>query len=754
MKHYFMTALAVIMEVLTLVIGLAILIEIEYNQFYNWGENYSIGNFYLDQQSIDKNNSEIYNTLADVANDNSANLIKTDFTAYDGEMVIEKSFLVTSPESMPSFKLSSDKQISITDFGPNTVASTEGYSKALEGKGIESRNIVGISSILGINQIYIHSLDMDLETDKNLSGKYNVIGATNFQEFIADLADGLNIDQSDLKKENFVVRRIDGNFIILSCGALLLICIISLVIILAYYINEKYPYIGDCKLLGLSYLKIWQNLFGMILALQLVVAFASIIITYLFLHLSSGNLLILAVVGTIPCFIVLAFLGLAYRAIQKYSMVSIINKKRPYRFVLRATILGKSLISITTIVLIFNAVNYLYIYGDEYKIYKAWDEYGDDYSVFNCEVTDVDLSHMAQGDFYLENKYIDFYNAIKKDGAIYTRTRLLRTADFFPLPDFDSSKIERSINTVMLTVNTNYLKAMPIKMPNGSDAYVPENETSAVYLLPESYRDQENDFKYLLGYDRENYVNVSKSLNKRIHNGKELNDSTEIKIYYYKEGQRFFSFDTVVGKETNYYITDPVFLVLTDSNITYANEYDVNAHTGSADSTVKIPSNGLSAEQLLLRYTKEIQENNLEHNITQIQSINSTFEGEIAVIKNSIFLSVLVALVFICLLISINILLVRCEVSGKRKELGVKMLIGFSFFRRFKAPILRTSLLWIVYFFTAYLFISQMHISLSVEFSLVLLFICTVLYLLDALFVFVQSYIFEHKGVSQLTKSS
>ena len=162
----------------------------------------------------------------------------------------------------------------------------------------------------------------------------------------------------------------------------------------------------------------------------------------------------------------------------------------------------------------------------------------------------------------------------------------------------------------------------------------------------------------------------------------------------------------------------------------------------------------MSAEQLLLRYTKEIQENNLEHNITQIQSINSTFEGEIAVIKNSIFLSVLVALVFICLLISINILLVRCEVSGKRKELGVKMLIGFSFFRRFKAPILRTSLLWIVYFFTAYLFISQMHISLSVEFSLVLLFICTVLYLLDALFVFVQSYIFEHKGVSQLTKSS
>lgn len=104
---------------------------------------------------------------------------------------------------------------------------------------------------------------------------------------------------------------------------------------------------------------------------------------------------------------------------------------------------------------------------------------------------------MAQGDLYLENKYIDFYNAIKKDGAIYTRTRLLRTADFLPLPDFDSSKIEHSINTVMLTVNTNYLKAIPIKLTNGNDAYVPENETSAVYLLPESYRDQENDFKYL-----------------------------------------------------------------------------------------------------------------------------------------------------------------------------------------------------------------------------------------------------------------
>lgn len=577
---------------------------------------------------------------------------------------------------------------------------------------------------------------------------------TNFQQFIADLADSFNVDQSDLMKENFVVRRIDGNFIILSCGTLLLICMISLVILLAYYINEKYPYIGDCKLLGLSYLKIWQNLFGMILASQLIVAFGSLIATYLFLHLSSGNLVILAVVVTIPCFIVFAFLSLAYRSIQKYSMVSIINKKRPYRFVLRATILGKSLISIMTIVLMFNAVNYLYMYGDEYKIYKAWDEYGDDYSVFNCEVTDVDLSHMAQGDLYLENKYIDFYNAIKKDGAIYTRTRLLRTADFLPLPDFDSSKIEHSINTVMLTVNTNYLKAIPIKLTNGNDAYVPENETSAVYLLPESYRDQENDFKYLLEYDRENYVNVSKSLNKRIHNGKELVDSTEIKIYYYKEGQSFFSFDTVVGKETNYYITDPVFLVLTDSNITYANEYDVNAHIGSADSTVKISSNGLSSEQLLLKYTKEIQENDLEDNITQIQSINSTFEAEIAVIKNSIFICVLVALVFICLLVLVNILLVRCEISGKRKELGVKMLLGFSFFRRFKAQILRTSLLWIVYLFTSYILVAQMHSSSGGEFSLILLFICGIFYLFDMIFLLVQSNIIDNRGVSQLTKSS
>lgn len=259
MKRFFMTALTVIIEVLTLVIGLAILIEIEYDQFYNWGENYSSGNFYLDQQSINKENSEIFNILVTVASDNSANLIRTDLTAYEGEMVIEKSFLVTSPENMPPFQMSSDNQIYITDFGPNTVASTEVYSKALEGNGVESSNIVVISSILGINQIYIHSLDMDLEKDKNLYGKYNVIGVTNFQQFIADLADSFNVDQSDLMKENFVVRRIDGNFIILSCGTLLLICMISLVILLAYYINEKYPYIGDCKLLGLSYLRQYRT---------------------------------------------------------------------------------------------------------------------------------------------------------------------------------------------------------------------------------------------------------------------------------------------------------------------------------------------------------------------------------------------------------------------------------------------------------------------------------------------------------------
>ena len=115
MKRNVMCFLAVVMELLLFSVGVAFQVEAEYDSFYRWGNDDSVNSFYIDSNSIGISDTEIYTVLKDVASSHSANLVKTDYIAHDGEMVIEKSILVSSPNQMPTLELSTGKRVSVSD---------------------------------------------------------------------------------------------------------------------------------------------------------------------------------------------------------------------------------------------------------------------------------------------------------------------------------------------------------------------------------------------------------------------------------------------------------------------------------------------------------------------------------------------------------------------------------------------------------------------------------------------------------------
>ena len=750
MKRNIMCFLAIIIELLLFAVGIGFQIEAEYDSFYLWGNDDSVNSFYLDSNGIGISDTEIYDILQDVASSHSANLIKTDYIAHGGEMVIEKSILVSSPNHMPTLELSSGKRLSLSALTAGKKMVTKKAVGLLPVEEIADSEI--LDSFVGVNQVYIHTLEDRLRDGETLGGKYSVLLTDDYSVFLSELADAFHVDEDQLLHEMFSVTRIGGNFIITACTSFAVVCLIVFIVLLAFYLSEKFSYIGCSKLLGASCLKVWRQLFGIIVGLQAATAFFSIIVLQIISPLSGSHLVILLFFSVLPIVLTLLFLLIAYYSIRKYPLISLIKKNRPFKTVLRSSILAKVFISILSLILILNAVNYGLIYLDEYQVYQAWDEYGEKYAVYNSKVTDSDLTQRAQGERTLEEKYVDFYNLVNPKGAIYTRSRYLRSADFEPIPDFDSTKITTPIDTYMLTVNTNYLAEYPVEMRNGNAVEIPESETAAVYLLPESYRSLESEFQYLLGYDRAGYVRISANLNARVKNGIEKNASPEIKFIYYREGQEFFSFDTVIGRETNYYIKDPVFLVLTNSNITYANLYDVIAHSGSPDCTVKLLSEGLTSEELFNKYSSEIQECGLLDNITEIQSIRSAFEGEIALCRFSIVLSGCIAAFFVVLLIFVNILIVKSVVEGRRKELGIKMLMGYSFWARFRSSVVLLAVEWTIQLILTIIVYGKSQGYNNLLSTAGIICVALVVAVLDIAFMYCISRRTEGRGIASLAK--
>lgn len=750
MKRNVMCFLAVVMELLLFSVGVAFQVEAEYDSFYRWGNDDSVNSFYIDSNSIGISDTEIYTVLKDVASSHSANLVKTDYIAHDGEMVIEKSILVSSPNQMPTLELSTGKRVSVSILMTGEKMVTKKVVEMLSSEEIPHTEI--LDSFVGANQLYIHTLEDRLNDGKSLGGKYSVILTDNYSAFLSELADAFHINEDQLLHEMFSVTRIGSNFIIAACASFAGVCLIIFIVLLSFYINEKFSYIGCSKLLGIACLKIWRQLFGIIVGLQGVSALILISTLQIISPLSTSHLVIILLFSLFPIVLTLLFLLIAYLSIRTYPLISIIKKNRPFKTILLSSIFAKFFISVLSLILVLSAVNYGLIYFDEYQIYQAWDQYGEKYAVYDTRVTDSDLSDRAQGKRTVEDKYIRFYNLVNQKGAIYAIPRYLRSADFKPLPNFDSAEIATPIDTYMLTVNTNYLDEYPIETSSGDSVKIPESETSAVYLLPESYQSLESELKYLLGYDRASFVRTSANMNTRIKNGLEENASPEIKFIYYRDGQEFFSFDTVIGRETNYYIKDPVFLVLTNANITYAEQCGVIAHGGTPNCPVKLPSEGLSSEELLFKYSSEIQECSLLDNITGIQSISSTFEGEIATFRSSIFLSCCIAAFFVLLLIFVNILIVKSVVEGRRKELGIKMLMGYSFWMRFRNSVVLLTVEWAIQLLFTIIVYGQMQRSNNLLSTAWIILVILVVAVLDIAFMYWISRRTEGRGIASLAK--
>lgn len=733
----------------TIAAGIFIQISSEKEDFENLGNDESTYAFYINTDSIQKSTDEIYNILLETAKNHQVNLIKSDMSSQNNQFVIQKSLLFTTPTDLLRVTAASGKLITIDSLNHNEIYTTDNISKNSENVQIKEQ----LYSLLGANHLTIQTLQRTVDENGSLSGKYLLKTEQNPDAFLAELSQKLGVSQEQIEKSFFTFNTINGNFAIFaSAGFALIICFIFGIMIV-FYVTKNFSVIGNCKLLGFSDTKIWALFFLPIVGVQVISIVAALVILKTFTNIHWSILLKVSAYALLSVALVLLVLGIAFIMIRHYTVSDLLKKKSPVKAVifLSSAIRFIALIVVTSILL--SGLNYCMAFIDEYAIFKQWDQYGNQYAVINTLSTDEDIADMAQGNTSkLEQRYARFFEKVNKTGALYTITTELLSDPYLNLPDFDSSKLTEKIDTTLMKVNTNYLKDIPVLLENGNNALtvIDENETDVIYLLPDTLKPRESEFRHMFEYDRQDEI---RSIQKYALE-KDSSLSPNIKILYYQSGQNFFSFNMAVARENNYMLQDPIFSVLTTGNMNYFDKINCYAHGGTPDCTLKLPTNGLSDNEIYQRYQALIKEVELENNITKITSLKSTFEGEIAALKSYALPNFLIALAFILLSLWVNFVIARIKIESNKRELCIKTLLGFSFFDKYKNMYLTSIVTWLLQSVIGYLQYDSSHVESNYLTPIVIIAAMLFLLAIDILFLTLSIKNNESKSINTAIKGA
>lgn len=158
------------------------------------------------------------------------------------------------------------------------------------------------------------------------------------------------------------------------------------------------------------------------------------------------------------------------------------------------------------------------------------------YSILS-EVSNVENSDLFTSQSFL-NKKKELYQEFNSLGSLYA--------------DFNEYDKETYTNTSMAYVNTNYLKKQVIQDIHGHAIHISKDEKKRIVLAPQNY-------------SKKKIYKMTQAMFDTPHG---------IKIIYYKDNQKFFTYNSLIVSDHSNSITNPVVQVLTNKNGS-PEDYDV-----------------------------------------------------------------------------------------------------------------------------------------------------------------------------------
>lgn len=247
-----------------------------------------------------------------------------------------------------------------------------------------------------------------------------------------------------------------------------------------------------------------------------------------------------------------------------------------------------------------------------------------------------------------------------------------------------------------IRVNSNYLRAFPLRDASGQIIDIPETTSDWIVLLPAKYKVRQSE---MLAYFQRGRTGSSTQqgayqAEKAIFD-REAPPSfahQRVKIVWMANDQQVFSFNPLVSPSKNNVITDPVIEVMTSSNSLGIDR--ANMMTGGVDSALKVRLVGGDAASTLKMLAPTLKSlrlgDNLRHLVTMdeyvLQQLQSLEQGlrNVAITAIALGIGMLV-------LVTQNLAILFYRYSRK---VVVRRLFGIGFRRRYREFLLVFATIW------------------------------------------------------------
>lgn len=477
----------------------------------------------------------------------------------------------------------------------------------------------------------------------------------NPDEFIASIEENTNItteSSSDI-------------FIIFS------FCMLILLLTFIFYLISQTKAISIMKLNGYTNKEIKNNILNLLYIKVFIVTNSLLIIASLAIYDNSIEFLFEFIVKNLIAFMLsFLILEIVCSTYIKYIKITYcIKGKKPLNIIIVVNLIFKMVVSVIVIVIGSNLLVNLHDISMKKENLNNW-KTASNYGVFYPILTGDDTDKLRAGEDVLDVPSYNLYSYLDiVVKAIYVKS------DQYSINNMSSTSNSSGYIRSM-RVNTNYLDEYPIYSESGEKVSVSNNNTSTIYLIPEKYKENEQEFKEYFQKERKDFHNIHTDYYGQMAKP----DIEKIDFIYTKSNQKVFSFNTEVFPENNNVIIDPIIQVMTEGNILVPDTF----YTSTSKQTLFIPLKNMDTKLTYSHIENELKKNFLNDNFPHIVKINdvileniNNIEKEIIIIRT--MLVIIIVILFVTLVQFIYLLFQK-----NKFELFLKKSFGYSFMQKYK----------------------------------------------------------------------
>lgn len=519
---------------------------------------------------------------------------------------------------------------------------------------------------------------------------------------------------------------------------IILLYVLSLFMIIYYYFLE-YKNSAIRLLNGYGSLDIWKRYFLQIFKLYFLALIISTTVVMIFITMKNSlfslywfkiiidYLFYQFIIGMIVCFI----MSLLFVRVGKISISASIKNKKPLKQIQIVNSLVKVIFSVIILYLLF--VSYS-AFSDSYRYYYKNANEWEQMKSYGVMPTKAPLPSGDDPKVILEmfDKKYKLFKYTNDRGAILARFSDAYRAKQMGMEVEGVSVYEEKT----ILINNNYLKLNPIYGLDDKLIDIKEDDDRLTVLVPEKYKKDEQELRRY--FEEEYYLQKYRVKNTFLRDaGKELpvKEDMVINIIWIKNNQSYFSFSNDIASDTNNRFYDGIAMILTNANGNEAAWYD----------TV-VGNNGYFIKLI----DKEIPYNNIKDQIENLglqefypvlYNAYDRIEGIIQMHVERAYQFLVVLFVVLLGYLFISMFTTLNYLEQYKLKHTIKIIHGYSYFKRHKLYLLFTNFVW---------FVSMLILYILEKFDFIYLVFCILL--LENLFIYLLIKKSEQKKMVQVIK--